>query len=164
MAVENLKSGFITNRDASPSVLTTAMGGRLRKVWGTLEGAGGDAASTYRFCEIPSNARAIRVWFASDDLSAAGATLDVGLYQTTANGGAVVDADFFASAIDVATAAVATTEITWERAATRISDIEKPLWEQLGLTADSQRSYDITGVSNVAAVTGTMVVFAEFVV
>lgn len=163
MAAENLKSGSITNRDATPSVFNTGQGGVVRKVWGTLEGAGGDAGSTYRFCSIPSNARAIRAWLATDDLSGAGATLDLGLYQTTANGGAVVDADFFASAVDVATAAVAFTEVTWERAATRISDMEKPLWEQLGLSADSQRDYDVTGVSGTAAVTGTMTVVVEYV-
>lgn len=164
MAAENLKSGSITNRDATPAVLSTGQGGRVQKAFGTIEGAGGDAGSTYRFCSIPSNARGIRAWLATDDLSGAGATLDVGLYQTTANGGAVVDADFFASAVDVATAAVAFTEITWERAATRISDIEKPLWEQLGLSADSQREYDVTAVSGTAAVTGTMAVIVEYVV
>lgn len=164
MAAENLKSGAITNRDATPAVLNTSQGGIVRQVWGKIEAAGGDAGSTYRFASIPSNARAIRIWFSSDDLSGAGATMDVGLYQTTANGGAVVDADFFASALDVATAAVATTEITWERGATLIDEIEKPLWERLGLSADSKRDYDITGVSAVAAATGTMVVFCTYVV
>ncbi|HET6890534.1 MAG TPA: hypothetical protein VFH31_05480 [Pyrinomonadaceae bacterium] len=164
MAAENLKSGSITNRDATPSVLSNSMGGIVRQVWGKVEAAGGDAGSTYRFAAIPSNARAIRIWFSSDDLSGAGATMDVGLYQTTANGGAVVDADFFASALDVATAAVAITEITFERGATLIDEIEKPLWERLGLSADSNREYDITGVSGTAAATGTMAVFCTYVV
>lgn len=164
MPAENLKSGAITNRDATPSVLTTAQGSNVHRVWGKIEAAGGDAGSTYRFCSIPSNARGIVVRFASDDLSGSGATMDIGLYQTTANGGAVVDADFFASAIDVATAAVSMTDITYERAATRIDDIEKPLWEQLGLSADPGRDYDVTGVSAVAAATGTMVVIVDYVV
>ncbi len=164
MAAENLKSGYITNREATPSVLSNSQGGEVRRAWGVVEAAGGDAGSTYRFCSIPSNARAITVRFASDDLSGAGATMDIGLYQTPANGGAVVDADFFASALDVATTAVAFTDITYERAATRIADAEKPLWEQLGLTADSQRDYDVTGVSAVAAATGTMYVLVEYVV
>lgn len=163
MAAENLKSGSITNRDATPAVLNTSQGGIVRQVWGKVETAGGDAGSTYRFASIPSNARAIRVWFSSDDLGT-GVTMDIGLYQTTANGGAVVDADFFASAIDVATSAVAMTEITWERGATLIDEIEKPLWERLGLSADSKREYDITGVSGSAAATGTAVVFATYVV
>nr|DAQ54398.1 MAG TPA: hypothetical protein [Caudoviricetes sp.] len=163
MAAENLKSGAITNRDATPSVLNTSQGGILRQAWGKVEAAGGDAGSTYRFASIPSNARAVRVWFVSDDLGT-GVTMDVGLYQTPANGGAVVDADFFASAIDVATSAVATTEITWERGAALIDEIEKPLWERLGLSADPGRDYDITGVSGSAAATGTMAVFCTYIV
>lgn len=164
MAAENLKSGAITNRDATPAVLNTSQGAQVRQVWGKVEAAGGDAGSTYRFASIPSNARAIRCWFASDDLSGSGATLDLGLYQTPANGGAVVDADFFASALDVATSAVALTEVTFERGAALIDEIEKPLWERLGLSADPQRDYDITGVSAVAAATGTMAVFCTYVV
>ncbi len=164
MAAENLKSGAITNRDATPSVLNTSQGGVVRQVWGKVEAAGGDAGSTYRFCSIPSNARMIRAWFSCDDLSGSGATLDVGLRQTTANGGAVVDADFFASALDVATAAVAITEITFERGATLIDELEKPLWERLGLSADSNREYDVTGVSGTAAATGTMAVFLTYTV
>ena len=162
MAAENLKSGAITNRDAIPSVKTTASAGNVRRAYGVVECAGGDAGSTYRFCSIPSNARGIRAFFASDDLGT-GVTLNVGLYQTTANGGAVVDADFFASAIDVATAAVGVTEITYERDATRIADAEKPLWEQLGLTKDPAIDYDVTAVSAGAAATGTALVVVEYV-
>ncbi len=164
MAAENLKSGAITNRAATPAVLNNGQGSQVRRVFGKVETAGGDAGSTYRFCSIPSNARAVRVWFSSDDLSGAGATMDVGLYQTTANGGAVVDADFFASALDVATGAVALTEITFERGATLIDELEKPLWERLALTADPQRDYDITGVSGTAATTGTAVVICDYVI
>lgn len=163
MATEALKSTWITNRDATPAVLSNN-GGQLHRVTGVIEGAGGDAGSTYRFCEIPSNARSIKVTLATDDLSGAGATLDVGIYQNTANGGAVVDADFFASAVDVATAAVATTDVTYERLATRFADAAKPLWEQLGLSADSQRTYDVVGTSGTAAVTGTMCVTVEYTV
>jgi len=164
MAAENLKSASITNRDATPPVLTSSQGGFVRRVWGKVESAGGDAGSTYRFCSIPSNARAITVRFSSDDLSGGAATMNLGLYQTAANGGAVVDADFFASAIDVNAGAVAVTDVTFERDATRIADLEKPLWEQLGLSADSLRDYDVTGVSVAAATTGTMIVIVDYVV
>lgn len=164
MPAENLKSGAITNRDATPAAFSTGQASNVRRVFGKCEAAGGDAGSTYRFCSIPSNARAVRVWFASDDLSGAGATMDVGLYQTTANGGAVVDADFFASALDVATSAVALTEITFERGATLIDELEKPIWERLGLSADPGRDYDITGVSAVAAATGTAIVICDYVI
>lgn len=164
MAAENLKSGYITNRDATPAVLTTGNPGQVFRSYGKIEAAGGDAGSTYRFCSIPSNAKMVRCWFSSDDLSGAGATMNLGLYQTTANGGAVVDADFFASAIDVATAAVAITEVTVERGATLIDEFEQPLWQRLGLSADSNRDYDVTGVSGTAAATGTMVAWVEYVI
>lgn len=163
MAAENLKSGSITNRDATPSSLTTASNGLVRRVVGKVESAGGDAGSTYTFGSIPSNAKYVRCWFSSDDLGT-GVTMNVGLYQTTANGAAVVDQDFFASALDVATSAVALTEITFERGATLIDEFEKPLWERLGLSADSNRDYDIVGVSASAAATGTILVIAEYVV
>lgn len=163
MAAENLKSGVITNRDATPSVATTANPGTVRRAYGKVECAGGDAGSTYTFCSIPSNAKFIRAFYSCDDLGT-GATLNVGLYQTTKNGGAVVDQDFFASALDVSTSAVAITEITVERGATLIDEFEKPLWERLGLSADSSVDYDVVAVSASAAVTGTMIVWVEYVI
>jgi len=163
MPAENLKSGIITNRDATPSVLTTGNPGTVVRAFGKVECAGGDAGSTYRFCTVPSNAKMVRAFYSCDDLGT-GLTMNVGLYQTTANGGAVADADFFASALDVATAAVAMTEITFERGAALIDEIEKPLWERLSLSADSQRDYDVTAVSAAAAATGTMAVWVEYVI
>lgn len=163
MATEDLKSGVITNRDATPSVQTTSNPGTVRRAYGMVECAGGDAGSTYRFCSIPSNAKMVRAFYSCDDLGT-GLTLNVGLYQTTANGGAVVDADFFASALDVATAAVGITEITFERGATLIAELEEPLWERLGLSADSQREYDVTAVSASAAATGTLAVWVEYII
>lgn len=163
MAAENLKSTQLSNRDAIPVVFNSSNQGVMRRSVAVVEAAGGDAGSTYRFCAIPSNAKNIRVMFSCDDLGT-GTTLDVGLYQTPANGGAVFDADFFASAIDVATGAVAVTDITYERAATRIADAEKPLWQQMGLSADPGRDYDITAVSGAAAATGTIMILVDYVV
>ncbi len=165
MAAENLKSTAVTNADATPVDMTGAylQHGRLRESVAVIEGAGGDAGSTYRFCRIPSSARVSAVFFACDDLSGSGATLDLGLYKTAADGGAVVDADFFASAIDVATAAVAETNVLHESGAVNIDDKEKRIWEALGLTEDPKISYDVTGVSGTAAVTGTMSVRIQYV-
>ncbi len=163
MAAENLKSGAITNRDSTPVVFNTSNPGQVFRAYGKVECAGGDAGSTYRFCEVPSNAKLVRAFYSCDDLGT-GLTMNVGLYQTTANGGAVVDQDFFASALDVATAAVGITEITFERGATLIDELEEPLWERLGLSADPQRNYDVTAVSASAAATGTTVVWVEYVI
>ena len=165
MATENVKSAAITNRDATPPVFSTSQGGNVHRVWGTVEAAAaGDAGSTYRMCTIPSNARAIRVVLACDDLGTT-ATLDVGIYQTTANGSAVVDADFFASAINANSAAVAETMVSHESGVYNIDDIEKPLWEALGLSADSLRDYDVvvTSVGDIDAA-GTITVIVDYVV
>lgn len=166
MATENVKSGAITNRDATPAVLNSSQHGIVRRAWGTVEAAAaGDPGSTYRMCSIPSNARAIRVVVATDNLGTT-ATLDVGIYQTTANGGAVVAAAFFASALN-ASAAIAETMVTHEAASTgyNIDAIEKPLWGALGLTSDSNRDYDVvvTSVGDIAAA-GTITVIVDYVV
>ena len=164
MATENVKSGAITNRDAIPSVLNNAQGAVVRRTWGTVEAAAAaDTGSTYRICTIPSNARAIDVILACDDLGTT-ATLDVGIYQTTANGGAVVDADFFASAVNANSAAVAPTHVEHESGVYNIDDIEKPLWEALGLTSDPNRDYDVvvTSAGDIDA-NGTITLKVSFV-
>ena len=144
MAIETLKSTPITNRDASPSVANNAGvdGGVLRQAVATLEHTVKDIESTYRMIRIPSNATGITVVLSSDDQGTTG-DLNIGINQTTANGGAVVDEDFFASAYDVNAAAIAQVEVQHESGVYEIADIEKPLWEALGLSADSNRDYDI---------------------
>lgn len=164
MATEALKSTAITNGDATPVDLTAAYlsHGRVRESVAIIEAAGGDAGSTYRMVRVPSSARVCALWFACDDLGT-GLTMDVGLYQVAANGGAVVDADFFASAIDVATAAVAETNVLHESGVNNIDDSEKRIWEALGLTADPQIPYDIVCTSNTAAATGTIKLRVQYV-
>ena len=89
---------------------------------------------------IPSNARIHLFWVSADDASAAGA-FNVGVHQTEENGGAVVAADLFCTAL----AKNANAESFFEAgAALRLADRGKLLWEILGLTVDPQRSYDIT--------------------
>jgi hypothetical protein len=104
-------------------------------------------------CSIPSNARVNSVKFHS---AAQGAgKFDVGIYQTNSNGGAVVDADLFGSAIDAASQ-VKITEILEESAEYTIAEMAKPLWEVLGLAADPHRSYDVCAtVATTDVTTGT---------
>lgn len=144
MAVEALKSSVITNMDATPLVLSNARlaAAQLREAIGTVQAtASASIASTYRLCRVPSNARISQVILSCDAFDTTGAA-DVGVYQTADNGGAVVDADFFASAV-VLTTALPNTAVTHESGVFGIEDVEKPLWEALGLTADSMRDYDI---------------------
>lgn len=144
MATEDLVSVPITNATASPVVFNNSgvAGGRLRQAVAFLVATAKDAASTYRMCRIPSNATGISVIFATDDQGTTGDT-DIGIYQTSGNGGAVVDADFFASALDVNAAALAPFHVEHESGVYGLEDVEKPLWEALGLSEDPHRDYDV---------------------
>ncbi len=145
MAVVTTKSGGITNRDASPRVKINAIltEGILRENVGTVEVANGDSStSKYVMFQVPSNARVSQLLVYSDDIGTTTAG-DIGLYQTTANGGAVVDADFFASAISLNGGALNGSDVTHESGVYNVDDAEKPLWNALGLTADPNLFYDV---------------------
>lgn len=150
MATEALKSGPITNRDATPVVKNNSFleGGIVRHGCGTVEmTTSSDAGSTYRMFQIPSSGKMISLRLYSDDVGTT-ATVDVGLYQTTANGGAVLSGGqaLFASAVDINAAALNGVDILYEAATStaQIDDIEKPIWVQLGLATDPGVMYDVT--------------------
>jgi len=168
MAVDHLKSTPITNADSLPRIANNSFvtGGELRASVGTLETiAAGSVGSTYRLARVPSTARVHRVIFAADASGATG-QLDIGLYQTAENGGAVVDADFFASAIDPGGGAIAPTDVTHESGEYPIEDAEMPLWKALGLSADPFVEYDIaaTAVTEAMANASTLTLKVEYVV
>lgn len=158
MAVVAVKSSQITNRDASPVVLNNARisGGRLFHERAVVTITNTDSvASTYRLFEIPSNALVVSVRVSAPDIGTTTAA-DIGIYQTTANGGAVVDADHFASAVSLNAGAINKSDVTHEAAVYTLANGEKPLWEALGLTADSQRGYDVVAtLTGAADATGT---------
>lgn len=144
MAVENLKSTPITNADATPVVLNNSRvaDGVMREAVGTKQvSASASIGSTYRLCRIPSNARVSQVVLANDAFDTTGAG-DIGLYKTAADGGAVVNAGFFASAVAM-TAASGGTDVTHESLVFGVEKAEKPLWEALGLSADPMIQYDV---------------------
>src|ERR1700723_2825817 len=83
--VNNLKSTIITNRDASPKVLTDAYisGAEIRSSEGFVTTALADnAGSTYRLCTVPSNARIESVKFQCAALGTS-CTIDVGVWYPT---------------------------------------------------------------------------------
>ncbi len=164
MAVVNVSSTEITNLDAKPVVWNNTIvqfGGRYSSA-SNAAFAASDATSIARVLRVHSDARITRLEFASDDLGTGG-TVDIGLYQTNGNGGAVVDADFFASAVDTDSAAVARTDVTYESGVVTITNQNKPLWEQLGLSEDSQRQYDVVVTRNTAQATGNVALWLEYV-
>lgn len=143
MATENLLSAAITNRDDTPQVkMGPAYKGDLHEAIGVVACGTGDLGSTYRFFSIPSNARMSQLLIYSPDMGTTGLA-DVGLYDTTSNGGLVVDADFFASAIDMKTAALNGSDITHESGVFSLANSEKMLWQALGLSSDPCKEYDV---------------------
>ena len=153
MAVVTTKSTQIGNRDSTPRVFSNGRvnGAPVQTARGVLATVNGDSiASKYIFCSIPSNAVPISVRVTSPDI---GTTTvgDVGLYKNTEDGGAVVDADFFASALSVSGGALSKSEILYESGVVTIANGEKTVWEILALTADSKLMYDVVMTLTAAA-------------
>lgn len=160
MAVVNLKSTAVTNANATPRTQNSVglEGGTLvRAVNGFANIASGDSAtSTYRIGKIRSDDFVDRLRMISADIGTTTAA-DVGLYDllTNSNGGTVVDADFFASAVSLNGGAI-DSDITYEAAAAGglYTNAEKRVWERLGLSADPGKEYDValtlTGAADAA--------------
>jgi hypothetical protein len=170
MAVVTVKSGQITNRDALPRIAANAAvaKGDVIGFSATTEVANGDSiASKYILASVPSSACGILLKLYCDAITSAAA--DVGIYRTTQDGGAVVDVDYFASAQSLAAAITTGTEIQHEADATDagtgygLADLEKPLWQCLGLTADPCVIYDIVATLTAAATAaGTLAVRGQY--
>jgi hypothetical protein len=145
MAVVSLSSTQITNRDASTRVLNNSRisRGSMLVSCGFVETSAADSiGSKYKLCSVPSNARIHSVLLSCDALGGTSAG-DIGIYQTTDNGGAVVDADFF-SAAKTLVSVLKNADVTFDNTGgLDRAEGEKPLWEALGLSADSKRDYDI---------------------
>lgn len=139
MAVDlTLKSTAITNREATPRVLNNPGSGApgiLRAVQGYFASvtAALSITSVIRLCEIDAHAVVHSVTFAS--AAQAAGKFDIGLYRTNADGGAVVDQDFFATAVDCASAVVLTDE-TNESTTNTIAKQNQPLWQAAGVTTE----------------------------
>lgn len=166
MAVANTKATLISNADSTPPVLSNGILGDalLREAVGTVETlAADDAGSVYRLCRVPSNARLSSILMATDAIT--GATqADIGVYKTAKDGGAAVDDDFFATNVDISTAATVFTEYLYEATATDISKCEQPLWQLLGLSADPQIDYDICCTVNDVTAAGTIAMKVKYAV
>lgn len=172
MAVVAYKSTAITNRDATPPVQTNRAFVKGPKYVALAKfeiAAGDDDTSTLRICELPSNAvvTSIRIF---NDAIANSTSWDVGLYQTTLNGGAVIDADVFASAVDIS-GGLAGTELRFEAGTTGPIDyIEYRLWQLADLGAatysqDPQINFDLVATANtIGTAAGTIVFIVEYTI
>lgn len=151
MAVVNTKSNGITNADATPIVKNARalQGGPMFVSVSTAAVAAADEdTSVYRFVRIPSNAVVAKIELFNDAITA-GTSYDFGLFQTAANGGAVVNVNAWGNAVDLSSARVAPLDITHEAGSdSPIEYCEKKVWELAGASADTGREYDICAYAN----------------
>lgn len=159
MAITNRNSTAIADMVATPVVFVNASkgaGAALQETMGYVANAADDSGtSVFRMCRVPSNARISAVFLTTGDATTAGA-IDIGVYQIADNGGAVVDADLFASALALTGGPFTNFDVTFESGEYTVDETVKPLWQVLGASADTNRLYDIaitiTTTYNAAAV------------
>ena len=159
MAVANTKSAAVQANEAIPRTFVadylSSAGGTVRCAVETVEVAAADSdASVYRMMQIPSNAVILRMEPLNDAITG-GTSYDIGLYHTKSKGGAAVDANLFATVIDMAVARTLPFDVMFETL--DINKVGKQLWELLGLTADPQVIYEICFTANtVGSSAGTL--------
>ena len=165
MAVVAVKSTLVTNADATPVVLNSPRvdGGFERIEVATADITSGDSiASTYRMFRVPSNAVMTDLRIYSPDIGTTTIS-DIGLYRTAKDGGAVQDADFFASALSLKDGALNGVDVLHEAAVFTIANSGKELWEALALTSDPNVFYDVAFTLTAAAdATGTVKLIGRY--
>jgi hypothetical protein len=145
MAVVPRVSTSITNATTNPPIVNgpPRNGARMRHLREVIASAAtDDATSVYRFFRVKSSDTVVRVYLSAADATTAGA-VNCGLYQTVENGSAVVDADLFAAALDLAGGPYKNLDITFQSGEYTFAESMMPLWQAIGLTADPFREYDM---------------------
>lgn len=142
MAVTNRNSSQIANAVASPAVRndSTAADAELRSVLGYVANAADDdATSIHRIARLPSHCSVRSIKLTTGDASTAGA-FNLGLYYPVGHpnspAGAVIDADFFASAFALTNGPYSKTELIDESGEYTIAEQILPLWQAAGLSSD----------------------------
>ena len=171
MAASNILSTVITAADAvpvgAPISKAISKGEVFRQVGFCAMTSGDEAASVYRFARVPSNAVITSIKrFHSATYAGVSNVYDIGVYQTSGNGGAVVDRRQFASGVEMSGVAASATGLESRfayAAEAPLSGIESELWEVLGSGSDTGREYDlamtISGAMASTAATCPVVMF-----
>jgi len=164
MSTFNLKSTILTNRDATPKVLQDAYlsGGELKESTGFIQTAGATdgVGSTYRLCQVPSNARVTGLVMQAGALGSA-CSLDIGVWYPTfipvgsglsaSNASLVINTTLFGSALACSSATAVTELITPANIAQNVQ--EQPLWQMAGLTTDPGIDLDIVAYVHASVAT-----------
>ena len=162
MAVVKTLSTVVTNRDATPAVISDARlrGGTLKSALGSVAvGAADSATSYYPLVEVPSTAMVRRVFLTAP----AGMTTlagNIGVFKNTKNANGVttgVAANTGSDVIFAAAASIATVQnqadVTNTGTTYPTDKREQPLWQAIGLAADPGGTFDI-GIAVTTANTG----------
>jgi hypothetical protein len=160
-----LKSTLLTNRDATPKVLTDAFlgGGIMEEVQGSVKvGTSDSANSYYRLVQVPSNSKLSQIYWQSDAIgTSAGSIFDLGVWFPTSiqqgggnflssgSAGVIIASSIFAAGL-TANTANALTEITNQSLNYTIALQETPLWNVLGFASDPEIDFDMGFVTRVA--------------
>ncbi|MDB5802681.1 MAG: hypothetical protein JWN73_3 [Betaproteobacteria bacterium] len=171
MAVFNLKSTTITNRDTVPAVINDGRleRGSLKSSVGSVSagttdtgGATYAAGSTYVLASLPSTALVRNVLLSCAALTSGVVSVGVGL-PTAKSGGAAFPAAInatatalFASAQSVATA-LSKSNITNQSGNYPLNKQELPLWSAAGLTADPGGLLDIVVLVTTSLTAGGLI-------
>ncbi len=175
MVTELLKSAWVTDLDATPAVRDTAGKGpngpeQVASEYITTT-TGKTTGSVYRMLRVPTNCK-VKQLLAESAAQGSSTAFDLGVYYSAnptdpnyaAHAGAVVDADFFATALDYSSA-VAATDVTNESGTYTVLKRNKELWDALGLTVDPKGYFDIAFTSTATINTGaSMGLLARFVI
>lgn len=130
------KSTLITNLDATPPKMATtrALGGDLkRQAYNSAKGSGDATADIYPVLRAWTGWTLDSLVFQTEAWGTSG-VVEIGCYDTAANGGAVIDADAFGSAINVASA-LARIDLLAEASTQTPDRVNTKLRDILGLAA-----------------------------
>jgi expansin (peptidoglycan-binding protein) len=166
MAVVTVKSKAITNRDASPRVINDSayVDAQIRQFIGAATITNTDSVgSKFILGQIPSNALIHSLLLNAPDIGTTTAA-DIGLYRVTAEGGAVVDADFFKAAQALNAGPYSDIEVANANIVT-LANSEKRVYELLGLTLDPNIKYDVVlTLTGAADATGAVQLKCQYAV
>jgi hypothetical protein len=126
--------------------------GALRSSIGYVAAVSGDSiGSKYILAAVPSSAMVRKVLLSCAAITTCAG--DVGVYRNTKDGGAVVSAALFGSAVSLASA-LTNSDVTNESTTYSIDKMSQPLWQAAGLSSDPGGTLDIAVTLTAAAGSG----------
>lgn len=171
MALVNLKSDAMTKFLATPRQLDSSFktrGSLKHALASVVAGAADNAASTYQFFLIPSDACMKSLTLYNTAGITGATTADIGLYAVAADGTVTEPQtgakSIFATALTLATTRTAGVDVLYQNNTT-LTSVEKRLWERLGTyTADPVAEWvlALTATTNAFTAGGTIALHASW--